>query len=1021
MKASHGAFWVLCFGLGLGPEAQKAVVETRKPDSMILFPSEEKDEEMTAASPVRLASDDSCPCQHSSKMRCFYDESCPGLGCGAEGLENCRFCGDKDGQFAACPDADAKAAKPATKPAAKPAEPEAKPAKLELGSDASPCASCLHSKTLPCFYDESCPGVGCGAQGHKNCRFCGGEQFPACPDPNAPKAKPKSSTAVVAPAVTTSGASGDPQMTDEVLEEAQDFDIYRCMAGSAVDTHAMEDDDIADLTGALKYVHTEILTEHLQSPIRQTRKYGIDVVTRHRMKFKNPSTVQKTPNALQGEFSQFVTYDFGKATNPAQLPMIKEQGDFVGIAPCTDLKCDVRFPSPKPYSWLSMGNWCPNLSWDKKGTKSNPNPNCLKHSDGTFIKGGLCENGFNHQSFLPGPEPPTGEQGCVYKYGKATMVKLDDVVGITSEFCGKRRCKDWLDFRFNCSNRQHYQRQFMPNGQIKSVDYCVEFDIHPACEASCQAPACLELLRSGKTAYLGLPFWHGRCDPRSNDRRVETVGFALGLPGALKSHLLVEPKLLQRSCPASKASSWSCVPLAALHFAGPYCTRSFNGACDRCYIPGVAGGPAEVQHPWCPLDVLQSSTYKDLGLKITCKSKSASQHCCLYTGTCDGDSAPGTAPLTDDGLALVAARKNTEDMKNFLTRAASASNRYRALPLDHSNMHWAAYFAWDAAPLDRTLEEALAEMELYLTSERPMVTLYTTTTTTLPMVAGPRPNNFPPSLACAARSVSFGPLDMPGSMATPTANLEECQLKCRKTKGCFHFSMLEVGNSCHLQGFSALAQENTLGFISGPPECWQAKKDKGLLIDKGHDTYVSLSFACMAWGSSFSPALPGAYSTLEEKDFPSEMEATLECQKRCIDRKDCEHFTVSFPIRSCILVGKDAMVTDGIQGAISGPSKCDDKSMQSYYWEALPKSEQPAWRTTSSALSVLGLGMVALAIFMSTLLWRRPACSARSVQSCACDHAESVERSERLMEWYQASSHEQLVESRAWDIELPME
>jgi hypothetical protein len=41
--------------------------------------------------------------------------------------------------------------------------------------------------------------------------------------------------------------------------------------------------------------------------------------------------------------------------------------------------------------------------------------------------GGLCENGFNHQSFLPGPEPPTGEQGCVYKYGKATMVKLDDV------------------------------------------------------------------------------------------------------------------------------------------------------------------------------------------------------------------------------------------------------------------------------------------------------------------------------------------------------------------------------------------------------------------------------------------------------------------------------------------------------------------------------------------------------------------------------------------------------------------
>ena len=114
----------------------------------------------------------------------------------------------------------------------------------------------------------------------------------------------------------------------------------------------------------------------------------------------------------------------------------------------------------------------------------------------------------------------------------------------------------------------------------------VEFDIHPACEASCeargpflcciqrwnlqllvfcQAPACVEFLSKGGNAYLGfladpssfslvifywkepfmtfsgttrtnrsnksfflavcqgLPFWHGRCDPRANQRRVETV------------------------------------------------------------------------------------------------------------------------------------------------------------------------------------------------------------------------------------------------------------------------------------------------------------------------------------------------------------------------------------------------------------------------------------------------------------------------------------------------------------------
>ena len=104
------------------------------------------------------------------------------------------------------------------------------------------------------------------------------------------------------------------------------------------------------------------------------------------------------------------------------------------------------------------------------------------------LAGGLCPNGFNSKDFVPGQvawlhwavctdwpgSDPTGEQGCVYTYGTAKVVKLDDVaswlrcyachafsvtgccsqlqVGITQEKCGKQLCKDWLDFRFNCSN-----------------------------------------------------------------------------------------------------------------------------------------------------------------------------------------------------------------------------------------------------------------------------------------------------------------------------------------------------------------------------------------------------------------------------------------------------------------------------------------------------------------------------------------------------------------------------------------
>lgn len=40
-------------------------------------------------------------------------------------------------------------------------------------------------------------------------------------------------------------------------------------------------------------------------------------------------------------------------------------------------------------------------------------------------------------------------------------------------------------------------------------------------------------------------------DPLGGPPAAPEVGFALGLPGAMSSHLLVDPKLLERACPAS--------------------------------------------------------------------------------------------------------------------------------------------------------------------------------------------------------------------------------------------------------------------------------------------------------------------------------------------------------------------------------------------------------------------------------------------------------------------------------------
>ena len=46
----------------------------------------------------------------------------------------------------------------------------------------TPAAVCAGS-TEPCFYDPTCPGVGCNAGGHTLCRFCGFNNFVACPAP----------------------------------------------------------------------------------------------------------------------------------------------------------------------------------------------------------------------------------------------------------------------------------------------------------------------------------------------------------------------------------------------------------------------------------------------------------------------------------------------------------------------------------------------------------------------------------------------------------------------------------------------------------------------------------------------------------------------------------------------------------------------------------------------------------------------------------------------------------------------
>lgn len=703
------------------------------------------------------------------------------------------------------------------------------------------------------------------------------------------------------------------------------FDMYRAMAGSAVDTHPIEDDDMADLGGVIKYMHTELLTEHLADPLRTTRKYGIDVLTRHRFKIRNPDKVLESGTfQAMGEFGQFVTFDWGQASNAAQMSLFTEYGDFVGVQMgCADLRCDVRWPAELPYSWFSVGNWCPNLPWDKKGPKSSPNLGCSRSLGGGFVQGGLCPNGFDSVSFVP-IGSPTGAPGCTYTYGKAEIVRLDDLAGITAQDCHGGKCKDWAHFRHNCTDGR-LRRKFAPSGAIVPVPFCVEFDIHPACEASCDAPNCRALLASGGEAYLGLPWWGGRCDRRANHRRMEQVAAAFGIGGALTTHGLVDPATLSSAapCPRSKGTSWSCAPEIA-GMAGPMCTRSWNGACQQCYIPGVAGGPDPAPRPWCPLDIFTYANYadrQDFPLP-KCKSAKPTDGCCLYTASCEGSSDPQRAALSDDGFRLVAARRSSTDMEAYLRRAAQG----RPCLGNAEAMKWASYFAWDNMPVFWSLSDVLRELNEFAAARGPLITRASTVTLqTLQSLAGTAQNG------CYELTVSFMPLDMAGTVGSIEASAEACQERCAKQAGCRHFSFMQspgvLSGFCHLQDLFALPQLGSIGFLAGPQKC---DEDLAGLVDVGHKTFVSADFACFEWGVVYSPPMPGSTRLIAQADGSDE-QAVRSCQAACLNTAGCARFAFALPSRICSLVGAGATKMVNAVGAISGPPRCSAAAKSAYY------------------------------------------------------------------------------------------
>lgn len=559
-------------------------------------------------------------------------------------------------------------------------------------------------------------------------------------------------------------------------EKVREIYMYRATKDPTKNPYVMENVDMADLVGAMKYVHSEVIAEHTISiPDRTARKYNIDTIARWRVLVQNPGVITGMNQApmIFADFGPFITFDYGQATNEEPRKLLERLGDFVGA----QQNSGDGFVYDEPYFWFSLPGFCPNLPYrctngwtdpdqgggekcehepaihtamclappnkpgpcPSKGTREKPRfiegnrrVSCTPVPFGTVLQGGLCGSHTGKTEDVRLQEP-AGIPGCVYSYDpkEVTEVKLDDLVGLKNEDCGGRMCKNWLDFRNACTNKAYKQKfeNTMPP-EVRQTDFCVEYDIHPACARSCTDPACLEVAEDKRE--LGLPFWKGRCNAAANRERMEGLAHLFGVPGALDKHQVLQPptkdfqvQICDRSIdgfhPGGMAKgTLQCKPNTPMDLfgGGPFCTRAWGGVCRTCRIEGMKHEFPDKAQPACPLDVLKPAEYaKKVPLHCKngacCLSNKPSEKCCLYFDTCHikladvpaaitGKTADGKyeVPLDEELAELVDAKHDTAVALSFLKRVASEFGNVKDADIEAKvpELTKLAYKSWGTAP-----------------------------------------------------------------------------------------------------------------------------------------------------------------------------------------------------------------------------------------------------------------------------------------------------------------------------------
>lgn len=373
--------------------------------------------------------------------------------------------------------------------------------------------------------------------------------------------------------------------------------------------------DLYDAAGLINYLATEVVVETGKAPERPARENGIDTIVKYQIRVHN--NMSSSDVDVQAEFAKYVRFEDGAVNNPEDAEMFERSGDLVGVLAFHPPHGDVRFPMDKTFYWFSLSGPCPNM---KNGDKKSSN--CTKYQEGLvpakksqYVAGGLCNRIFTSNI-------PDGTPGCSYYVENYTKMNLDEIVGVTKEDCGGRKCANWKDFRLHCSN---------PNLTFTSlgVKYCKEYD-YLGCVTSCQDQSCGE---AGNE--VGIPFWMGRCNASRNAFRARFLEKAFG--GSIIDDFYAQnPRCDQYGPMCNKPA-----PDAGVS----YCHRDDSGICDACYVPGTLRSVVPPSQAPCRIDLFLNHKLKqyqdalpqcdsECDADAECSLATGSSACCVYLGKC---------------------------------------------------------------------------------------------------------------------------------------------------------------------------------------------------------------------------------------------------------------------------------------------------------------------------------------------------------------------------------------------------